>query len=499
MSSLEKTLSRMKSLYTYGQEINENNTNSVTLANHKLAADGNYYGIVRECNKYYIKSAPKGKETLAENYEYIGGFCNKSRNEYKSYANALRHLDMKISSINEACEAKVNISSLEPFMKNNALMTESSSAMQKEIARQRQIMHNVAMIMNESSEIGASNVGNTVMYNGKNPETPKTNDTKSDDKTVNADPEYKGSNTNGVEKKVTPFDEQPKNTLKECDCADGKCTCGKEDWGSEGIGKGEDPKNIGWDIEGQTRVDEEEDWGSEGLPSTAGVGEADTDHNNTPFNNTINEEDEDDDLADMESNVDDMGEFNSDNDNDFEIDTMSDDNDELEFEIEPDEVDETDPESISNEIDRLQSLLDDLNSDEENNDFEDENNFDSTDYEISIDDDFDSEDEDNQTDSLMESKNRKMNTIVENVINKILKEDELHVFGKHPGYQKKPMDLMRTGEDSNEWGRDWNDDSVHSEQPFGTQIGSSFPFTDLVNEITSNVMKTLSNNKKKMR
>ena len=85
MSSFENTLSRMKDLYTYGKELNESSkSNAYTLEHSAMAADGKTYGIIRECNKYYIKSASKGKETIAESYEYIGGICNKKNYEYSS-------------------------------------------------------------------------------------------------------------------------------------------------------------------------------------------------------------------------------------------------------------------------------------------------------------------------------------------------------------------------------------------------------------------------------
>ena len=111
MSSFENTLARMKDLYTYGKELNESNKTSVhTLEHSAKAADGITYGIIRECNKYYIKSAPKGKETVAESYDYLGGICNKKNYEYTSYSNALKNFELKMASINEACDSKVNIS-----------------------------------------------------------------------------------------------------------------------------------------------------------------------------------------------------------------------------------------------------------------------------------------------------------------------------------------------------------------------------------------------------
>ena len=67
MPSFEETLARMKGLYTYGKELNESsNLKTHTLEHHAVAADGVTYGIIRENSKYYIKSAQKGKETIAD-------------------------------------------------------------------------------------------------------------------------------------------------------------------------------------------------------------------------------------------------------------------------------------------------------------------------------------------------------------------------------------------------------------------------------------------------
>ena len=569
MSSFENTLERMKNLYTYGKELNESSkSNAYTLEHSAVAADGKTYGIIRECNKFYIKSAQKGKERIAESYEYIGGFCNKKNYEYTSYNNALKNFELKMASINEACDGKVNISTLDPFKKGEFIV-EGTDKMRDEIARQRQIMFNVAMLMNEGTDIGASRKDDVVMNRDANPEgeTGKKGDECVTDKKGDANPEYKGSKTNGVDKKVAPFNNNaPKcaDQLKEnCDCGSDSCDC-KNDWGTEGIGKGRDPKSVGWDIDGQQVVNEEEnDWGSEGLPSTPGVGEADTDHNNAPFNNSINEEDDVDFSDDVEDDVDmdddvdgdfgmegdddvdfDMGddedidfggddldfdgeneldsELNSDDESDFDVDAEDGDDDilaqieELQAQIDAlrakidgdadvldgeEDVLDGEEEILDGEEDVLGGEEDVLDGEE---DFEGEDDFGGDDDfegedDFADEDGFDGEDEE----SLMESKRRMMDSIVESVVSSLLKEDELHAFGKHPGYQKKPMELPSTGEDKNQWGEDWNDESVHSEEPFGTKIGDSSPFVDkLVDAVSKDVMKKLSeaaNGKKKVK
>lgn len=526
MASFENSLSRMKALYTYGRDLNENKTiNSCTLEHKAVAADGKTYGIVRECNKYYIKVAQSGKETLAEGYNYLGGFCNKGNYEYDSYNKALKNFELKMASLNEAHEGNVVISTLDPFKKGDFIV-EATDEMKNAIARQRQIMHNVSMLLNESSEIGASRKDDVVMFDGKNPEaeTGKKGDEELTE--TQAKPEYAGSKTNGVDKKAEPFNNEPgkcEDQLKEsCDCGEGECKC---DWGSEGIGKGRDPKSVGWEMEGQTVVNEEEkDWGSVGLPATPGVGEADTDHNNAPFTQTVNEEEENDDnVEDVEMSdeapVADDAEFG---DEEYDFSDFDDENMEGEEELDlgDEEMSDESDSDIMARIAELEAELaalkaevscdeempvddEEMPVDDEEMPMSDETSEFENDFNSVDDSEFEGEDEygddsfDGEMDecgdlSLMEAKKAYMNKIVESVTAKILNEDELHVFGKHPGYQKKPMELPTTGEDKNQWGEDWNDESVYSEQPFGTKIGSSAPFDKLVDTITKDVMSQLA-------
>ena len=101
-------------------------------------------------------------------------------------------------------------------------------------------------------------------------------------------------------------------------------------------------------------------------------------------------------------------------------------------------------------------------------------------------DDFEDED------YISESRNRRMDRIVESIINKYksgrrVNEDRLNDFSKHPGYGKKPFSLPPTGEDSNAHGKDINHDSVHNEKPFGMSKGDSTPFSTLVDKVYKDV------------
>lgn len=571
----------MKSLMTYGRSINENAepSKNYSLEYHKEAADGKTYGIVKEYKKYYIKQAESGKELVAESYKHLGGYMNKRNYEYDSYNDALKNLELKLASINEACEGNVNIATLDPFKKED-LIIEGTEKMKDEIARQRQIMHNAAMIMNESF---APVKGDKAENNNKQPEaeTGKKGDEEYKDAKVEDQDKVKG--TQGLDKKVGPFTVNPSKVNEGCECT-GKpdCCCGKckkkvneevsatdtdfDDGLKPGltshIGDG-DPFEKHETVEDSVVNEEvsatDTDF-DEGAPSNAeaGVGEADTDHNNDPFNKdvtgTVNEEAEDfaDDTVDVESDGDDLDidsefDFGDDeeagdgeglDDEDFsgtEID-INDADDETGENLgdteATEEVDENDPESIKAEIERLQSLLNDLEddateadvdvadldadaavADDEAGDLGDAVDGDSEFPEAEDFKDVDTFDDDvdecggmKECGGLYESKEQFLKSIVESVTrdmrNNLLKEEELHDFGKHPGYRKKPMDLPQTGQDKNQWGRDWNDDSVHSEEPFGKQIGDSAPFNLLVDAVTKDVLYQLKkgvplDNKKK--
>ena len=83
MSNFNDQLSRMKALMTYGS-VNEDAKpiSSYNIEYKAKAADGKYYGIIRENSKYFVKVATPGKEMIAEDYQYIGGITNKANYEY---------------------------------------------------------------------------------------------------------------------------------------------------------------------------------------------------------------------------------------------------------------------------------------------------------------------------------------------------------------------------------------------------------------------------------
>jgi hypothetical protein len=69
----------------------------------KKGPNGVVYGIIRENHDYFIKTSNKSSgQFLAEDFNYVGGLHNKYDERYKSYAEAIKHLNMKFDMLNES-------------------------------------------------------------------------------------------------------------------------------------------------------------------------------------------------------------------------------------------------------------------------------------------------------------------------------------------------------------------------------------------------------------
>ena len=547
----------------YGM-VSENTNKNASFEYHRVASDGKSYGIFKECSKYYIKSAPAEKENLAEAYDYLGGWKNRKDYEYDSFANAQKQFDLKMMSINEACGSKANAATLNPSKKQDYIV-EGTEKMKQEIARQRQIMANTATIIREGSYIG---VGDPERVSGNNDEDkpytengeakldkdmPKANCKPAAESNPYGDgkaPE-KGKDVKSgdvLSKGTAVAAEHPsggKVTRVDEGCDGNVCNAapnGAKDWGSEGIGKGNgDPKENGWEMENAQYVNEEindaKEW-DEGLPGSAGTGEADTDHNNDPFNKgvAVNEAEDDENEYDVEGGED---EVPADIENDevpaeggeeeAPADAPEDElpaEDELGGEEElplDDELGDEDGD-LEAEIAELRAEIEALKAEieggEEELPAEDELGGEElpaedelggeeapAEDEISLDDAAPEEPAGEELpagdgrpaedEPIDDEKELFVERVVNSVVKDIMKEEKtvLHDFGNHPGYRKKPMDLPPTGSDNVDGKKDWNDDSVHSEEPFGKTIGDGKPYEKLAQLITDRVMEQI---KKKM-
>ena len=101
-------LNRIKDLMGKMNTINESDsTSEVELI--KKGANGVVYGIVRENRNYFIKTSEKTSgKFISEDFKYVGGLQNKSSEKYKSYADALKHLNLKFDMLNESFGIETN-------------------------------------------------------------------------------------------------------------------------------------------------------------------------------------------------------------------------------------------------------------------------------------------------------------------------------------------------------------------------------------------------------
>lgn len=95
-------LNRIKDLMGRMSTLNESTSHS-ELELIKKGPNGIVYGIVRENHDYFIKTSNKNSGSLlTEDFNYIGGLQNKKDKVYPSYAKAIKQLNLKFMSLNEA-------------------------------------------------------------------------------------------------------------------------------------------------------------------------------------------------------------------------------------------------------------------------------------------------------------------------------------------------------------------------------------------------------------
>ena len=546
MSKKDEQIARMKGLMTYGIS---NTSKKAPVSESVEGADGKIYAIIREGSKFYIKSTQKGRELVTESFDYIGGFMNKKNNEFSSYNQASKNLELKLRSINEAYGVNKPVELLNPDKKEE-LVCEMTDSMKASIARYRQIMNNAAGIMNESAAISASNTGN--------PEAPKTTSFSpklggpfTNTAEAKLDSDLK-TTANNPEKQGEPFGDNSKaEKYKDAQYVPDGSVANKKPSGGKVV-------RVNENEELEETIEECEEWGSCGLPSSEGVGEVGDD---APFTKTVHEtleennyfhndavsddeqlpdvpdevninedaedfvgfadddetveegNDEDDiDLDDIDLDLD-SDEMEDEELDDIDTEESLDDEGELEdieTEIEDSEEDEMDELSmLRSEVEELRELVNQLMGDDDFEDedpeyeleVDDEDDFDEeSDEEFDLDDedDFDEDYEDDFEDEDYEGEDdfedmHESRKIVNSIVESVLKEEgtKLNVFGKHPGYRKKVMSLPQTGSDNVGSLRDWNDDSVYSEQPFGEKIGDSAPFDKVINSTVDSIVESL--------
>lgn len=100
ISNLDDKLSRIRQIAGIGN-INESSQSTVgnavnsTILHESVASNGDEYAIVQEEKYIYIK------KKINENYNYISGVENLKEFSFKTYTEALKHLNLMHKDINE--------------------------------------------------------------------------------------------------------------------------------------------------------------------------------------------------------------------------------------------------------------------------------------------------------------------------------------------------------------------------------------------------------------
>lgn len=92
---------RMRELAKVNKVILKESKSSATLLDYKKAADGRLYGIVKENQAYFIKTAQSKLAVSDADFAYIGGLSNITEYKCKSITEAQKVLNTKVMTINE--------------------------------------------------------------------------------------------------------------------------------------------------------------------------------------------------------------------------------------------------------------------------------------------------------------------------------------------------------------------------------------------------------------
>lgn len=504
--NVQNQINRMKQMMSYGSKTESKAYSSVEY--ERMGGDGKMYAIIREGAKYHIKFSDK-KKPLKEDYSYIGGFANHKNNMYESYGNALKHFDMKMSSINEAVGKRGSVDAWNVSGRED-LVVEATEKMRKEIARQKEIMSNAAAIFEGKGKIDKSHAdmskNNIRMTKPKTGEATNQGGDFFDEKPEKDMVDMQKDNIKGKQKPVL------ENVEDEFLDHNPNISLGVGVLGGSGKG-GQAADNINGGSLGEDEDFEETE--------VTEVPEEDGEEIDTK----VEDFDMDGEDVDFDMEDDELEEFPEEDEEEFEDDEDEDEISSLRAEIESlRSTIEAMAEKLGvNEFDKDEPLYDDEEDDEE--DFEEtdvEDDGDGEEIEFESDFEADSDDtEDDEDETVYESRNYRAlsNSTVNRLTEKVakcvrqkiaemedieededLQETELHVFGKHPRFQKEPMTYptpkMAKKEGQYEEGADEDD----TNKPYGKEIGDSTPFGDgeavkkTVNSIAEAIIRKLRKN-----
>lgn len=525
--NFQNELNEMYRLMNYGMDENKKAVDVKPILEYtQKGADGKTYGILREGTKYYVEVAPK-KDTavLTEDFDYLGGFNN--RKSYDSYTKASNALNLQLISVNEACNAKKNVSQYK-LNESAEWQTPMTKEARQELNRFYELCENVDKLLDKNIHYIKENknnpftdkpstkdgggykttpgtavnpkISNTDFVEGGTKNVEKMRSQYQDGKGEFSNKNYGFGDSNVDEDGGVAYQEKPhtpdmkegrvRRSVKLSEEQQKQVLAWRDDRAFvHHSSDSELDRSHGTEI-GDTapytdNVNENfetTEW-DDGLPGTPGVGDAK--NYKEPFANQkgvrqpvseqyIFEVEMDDNSAMMDGDFDENGNMTADM---FggDQDVADSANDVMDYGMNGTE-DEFD-DAIYNHLDNYGEGSDSLGVDVDNDptleDIPTDDNGDQTDYELELDDN-----------DAMGDDSQMMN---EGTV--------LNDFGRHPAYRKHPMTLPPNA-DGSKWGEDWNDESAKGDEPYGKQIGhGGDPFTEKVDAITNALVTALSKKK----
>ena len=527
-SNTDNRLERMKYLMEFKNTTPKKEKTNIEY--HTTGSDGKEYGIIREGNMYYIKTSTPDNALVKESYDYINGYNYRNENGYKSYNEATKHLELKLMALNEARASQVDVTVAKVNKSQEAFKVLTEEA-RRELDRMHQIFEN-------SQTIGKHNVGDPESKGKATAEQTEKNNAPFEEK---ADAEDANNvKTDGTVAKATPDATEVKNVEQDL-TSDKNKTANVDTKG--------DLKDTHDDLEGEGVADQHPS-GAKAVMVNEDV-EGFEKKDDAFWNDYKAAEQEaglDDELAgfDAQAPTDDI------TPDDFDTDVHFDETDIPEFdsEEEPEEVDESldellqefmdtnvDANLSTGDIDANVSALEESEEGSEDilkgepstlahnlggadNSVAGEKTMDRIEEEVEgadadeskivgPDDVMDGPHGDITPDweRLQESIDRITDAVcaklaspkkvsLQEKIDRIVAEEvtKLDAWGKHPRYQKPAFQTPANKEVAPNNAKDWNDDSVKGDAPYGRKIGSSAPFDKQVDVLTDAVLKVIKEN-----
>ena len=444
MAKYDEQLSRMEYLMNYNNSLNESKSNN-GIEYHTEGSDGKVYGIIRENNKYYIKTTQKGKENLKESYDYINGYNYRNENGYNSYNEATKQLEIKLMNINEATGIHKDVSTVD-FNRGEKVLANLTEEARKEIDRVNQIMENMGI---------KSNIGD------------------------HGNPEGKGTSTGANTKENNkPFDTAADNVQPEKDIT-AKATDPKKVGGFKTVSNAENQLQNADKMARGNRGDEEYEIVDDDLDGESVATQRPKGAKAVKMNES--EQELDDDMLD---------EFEMDDDEDVCEEGKHcslDEDEDIDLEISDDSMLSEDdiifgdnpvlPGKNGHIKPKKQVLTWDKMNEGRINEITDM-----------------------VCESILGSKRKPVNESLQDKITRMVKEEvtRLDAWGKHPKYGKEPMTVPQNKEKIvNPGDRDFNDASAKGNERYGKRIGSSAPFVNDVEVLTDAVVQMVKENLKK--